>query len=122
MLEHKWQASLKLHYWFYLLTLKLLKKSRVFNTVKAFNAIVTTPRNCLNWKKKVSNKKQVMLFKLFLCDILSNSCNAQYFHTTGHTYARLTFVVSLVVNEFSSQYCCVGLITMTNSILTYHRH
>ncbi len=43
-------------------------------------------------------------------------------HTTEHTYTRLTFVVSLVDNEFSSKYCCVGLITVTNSVLTYHKH
>ncbi len=69
-------------------------------------------------EKKQQN--QVTLLKLSLCDILSSSCNAQYFHTTEHTYARLTYVVSLVDNEFSSKYCCVGLITVTNSVLTYH--
>ncbi len=43
-------------------------------------------------KKKQQN--QVPLFKLFLCDILSSSSsNAQYFHITEHTYARLTFVI-----------------------------
>ncbi len=46
----------------------------------------------------------------------------QYFHTTEHTYTRLIFVVSLVENEFSSKYCCVVLITVTNSVLTYHHH
>ncbi len=71
---------------------------------------------------KMKQQNQVTLFKLFLCDILSSSCNAQYFHTTEHTYARLTFVVRLVDNEFSSKYCCVGLITAINSVLTYHRH
>ena len=55
-----------------------------------------------------------MLFKLFLCDILSSSCNAQYFHTSEHTYTRLIFIVSLVDNEFSSKYCYAGLITVTN--------
>ncbi len=54
-------------------------------------------------------------------DILS-SCNAQYFHTTDIPTQDLTFVVSLVDNEFSSKYCCVGLITVANSVLTYHRH
>ncbi len=55
---------------------------------------------------------------MFLCDILNSSCNAQYFHTSEHIYSRLTFVVTLVDNEFSSKYCCVGLTTMTNSILS----
>ncbi len=32
--------------------------------------------------------------------ITSCSCNAQHFHTTEHTYARLTFMVRLVDNEF----------------------
>ena len=59
---------------------------------------------------------------LNFCNILSSSCNTQYLHTTEHTYARLTFVVSLVDNEFSSKCCCVGLITTTNSLLSYHRH
>ncbi len=76
--------------------------------------------NRFELKKKQQN--QVTLFKLFLCDILNSSCNAQYIHTTEHTYARLTYVVSLVDNEFSSKYCCVGLITVTNSVLTYHHH
>ncbi len=60
----------------------------------------------------------VTFFINFLWDILSNCCNAQYFHITEHTYARLTFVVSLEDNEFLNKYCCVGLITMTNSVLT----
>ncbi len=29
--------------------------------------------------------------------------NPKYYHTTEHTYTRLTFVVSLVDNEFSSK-------------------
>ncbi len=53
---------------------------------------------------------------------LYSLANPQYIHTTGHTYTRLTFVVSLVNNEFSSKYYCVGLITVTNSTLNYHRH
>ncbi len=39
-----------------------------------------------------------------------------------YTYTRLTFVVSLVDNEYSSKYCCVGLIAMTNNALTNHCH
>ncbi len=42
--------------------------------------------------------------------------------TPEHTYKRFPFMVSLVDNELSSKYCCIGLITMTNSIFTYHRH
>ncbi len=63
------------------------KKSRnCVYTIKGFNAIVTTPHNCVNWKKK----QQVMLFKRFLCDI----CYAQYVHTTGHMYTRLTIATN----------------------------
>ncbi len=77
-----------------------------------------------NKTKKTETAKQYTFFKRFLCDILSlsRSCNAQYFHTTGHTYTRLTYVVSLVDYTFSSKYCCVRLITMTKSALNYHRH
>ncbi len=59
--------------------------------------LVTTPHNCLNYKKRKKKKKKkkkkrkkiklCTLFKHFLCDILS-SCNAQYFHTTEHTYTQ----------------------------------
>ncbi len=59
-----------------------------------------------------------IFFVIFLVVVVTHNT----FHTTEHTYARLTFVVSLVDNEFSSKYYCVGLITVTNSILTYHRH
>ncbi len=45
---------------------------------------------------------------------LNSSCKAQY--------TRLTFAVSLVDNALSSKYCCVRLITMPKSALTYHRH
>ncbi len=58
---------------------------------------------------KKEKQNQVTLFKLFLCDTLSSSCNARYFDTTEHTYTRRTFVVSLVDSEFSGKYCCVGL-------------
>ncbi len=47
-------------------------------------------------------KKKQQNYLNFLCDILYSSCNAQYFHTNEHTCARLTFVVSVVDNEFSS--------------------
>ncbi len=63
----------------------------MYYTIKAFNAIVTTPCNCLIEEKTIKQQNQITLFKLFLCDILSSSCNAQYFHTTGHTYTRLRF-------------------------------
>ncbi len=62
------------------------------------------------------NMHRSLRYFVLLERITSSSCNAQYFHTTEHTYARLTFVVSLVDNEFSSKYCCVGLITVTNSV------
>ena len=58
--------------------------------VRGFNAIVTTPRNCLNWrgkkrKKKKKQQKQVTLFKRFLCDILIN----QVVIVTYNTFTQL---------------------------------
>ena len=48
---------------FKLLTLKLLKKIEILNYVhtygkEGFDAIVTTPRNCLNWRKKKKKEKK----------------------------------------------------------------
>ncbi len=71
---------------------------------------------------ELTQKKRGSKYKNALTFSLCSSCNTQYFHTTEHSYARLTFVVSLVDNQFSSKYCCVGLITVTNSVLTYHHH
>ncbi len=67
-----------------------------------FNFIVTDPAT-VSIEKEATKSNHVV--KMFLCDSLNSSCNAQYFHTTEHTYARLTFVVSLVDNEFLSKYC-----------------
>ncbi len=55
------------------------KKSRFFNYLCTV----------LFGLRKKSNKKQVTLLKIFLCDILSNGCNTQYFHTTEHTYGKI---------------------------------
>ncbi len=41
----------------------------------------------------------------YLNVFFDSSSNTQYFHTPGPTYTQLTFVVSLVDNEFSSKYC-----------------
>ncbi len=77
------KTTLLLNDWLYLQTLKLLNYSRVFKlriinyniiTVKAFNDIVTNPRNCLNWKKSKIIMSRYLNF--FICDILSSSCNA----------------------------------------------
>ncbi len=68
---------------------------------------------------ELKQKNKSRFFKFFLWDILSNCCNAQYFHITEHTYARLTFVVSLVDNEFSSKY---WLHRAHNYDKTYHHH
>ncbi len=72
-------------------------------TERHFNAIEPSPQ-------LFELKKKYTLYLSYLCDMLelSSSYNAQYLHTTGHTYARLTFAV-LVDNEFSSKYCCVQL-------------
>ncbi len=59
---------------------KIVKFLNYIYTVKAFNAIVTTPRNCLNWKKK-SNKIQVTLlnyfFVIFLVVVVTHNTFAQ---------------------------------------------
>ncbi len=44
--------------------------------------MITTPPNCSNCLKS--------------CYFLTSSCNAQYFHTTEHTYARITTRFCLV--------------------------
>ncbi len=65
---------------------------------------------------KKKQQYQVTLFKFFfVIFLLLHSCNAQYFHTTEHTNARLTVVVRVVDNELSSKCCWVGLITVTNT-------
>ncbi len=75
---------------------KLLSSFLITYTVKAFNAIVSTPQTV--WIEKTKQQNPVTLFTLILCDILSSSCNAQYFHMTEYTHARLAFTVFLVGN------------------------
>ncbi len=82
------------------------KKVELLNYVCTFQCHSNRSPQLFELKKKKSNKKTSHVIKTFsLC-----SCNAQYFHTTEHTYARLSFMVSLVDYEFSSKYYCVGLI------------
>ncbi len=52
-------------------------------------------------KKATKKQNKSSYLNIFFCDILI--CNTQYFHTTEHTYTRLTFVISPVGNEFSSK-------------------
>ncbi len=55
-----------------------------YQDLNTLNAIVTTPHNHLNGEK-TTTKKTSHIIKCFLCDILSSSCNAQYFNTTNIT-------------------------------------
>ncbi len=81
---------------------------------RGFIATVTTPRNCLNLKNNRAMKKKAH-YLIFFCD--KHNTFTQLNMPTQDLH---TLVSGLVVNEFSSKYCCVGL-TMTNSVLTYHR-
>ncbi len=86
------------------LTLKLLKLGvfmlRIYG--KGIQSHSNHSPQLLELKKKKQQIKSRYLNFLF-----DSNCNTQNFHTTGHTYARLIFMVTLVDNEFSSKYCCV---------------
>ena len=83
--------------------LEAQKNGEFFNyayTVNGFQCHSNHSPQLFELKKKKSNKKtsHVILNVFFV--IFCSSCNAQYFLTTGYIYTRLTFVVSLVNNEF----------------------
>ncbi len=60
--------------------------------------IVTTPQQLFELKNKQEKTSHIYLNVFF---------DALYIHKTGHTYTRLTFVISVVDNEFSSKYRCI---------------
>ncbi len=90
-------------------------------TVKGFQYHSNNSLQLFELKEK---QQQNNTHYLNVCSVIffsyNNGCKAQCFDTTGHT-PTLTFAVSLVDNAFSSKYCCVWLITMPKSALTYNR-